>query len=697
MSRANDPARLVPRLSRALLATSVLALLSAAGLRSSAGLGARVQEGPAVAEMRQRASAWLALWLGEHGPLVRADTLLAVALAASALGRLETDAQAGEPERAREVLRRLQRADGSFDGGAPDRRTATWIAYSALSASSAAEDRAAADRARAFLDDASRGARGPRPSIEDVDVDPNLSKALRFLEQGAGGSSASALEDPEGADWSELYALAGGEFDARSAFLHLRARRGVDRDLLTAVSLPSQGALGGSLHRKHLAARLLDRYRNPFLIAPDGAEAYWPALLLEELRSAWVDEAGAFCDPEVEVGTPDALSTASGLLALDALAPWVIVSEELLGEAAASGPRRYADLDSDCETCHAKLTPLLFYQWEKSRHAAAGVGCADCHGANHSLMFREEGRVSAKVCGDCHPEAFEEFSRSSHARAMKTLTSSALFATTPEAMRPSCFGCHNTGYEHLDGSVGSCNFCHPGHEFSAAQAREPGACTVCHTGQDYPQDLAYSLSKHGVLWQQTRDEKIAPTCVTCHSPGGTHDDGFGMTLGSSGTGGILEGRPAPVPMRVLTRAEFDQGRGEMVGVCTTCHSRRFSESSLRDADLLKAQGDALLAEAVALLEELHAEGLLGESELLLGGEQLLSDPSVPGSALLDRFYDMWRFHYASAWKGAYHQSHSVSNHQSRPGLERDLEFIRAEARRLRRPAGSEGSGQERQR
>jgi hypothetical protein len=349
-------------------------------------------------------------------------------------------------------------------------------------------------------------------------------------------------------------------------------------------------------------------------------------------------------------------------------------------------PRDAEELRASCETCHASLHPSLVAQWRDSRHRRERADCVSCHGDNHSKIFREAGRVPVNVCGECHARSVAEFALSRHAHAEATLLDSPLFAATSQADRANCMGCHRIGERGTGPAPGNCNYCHPGHAFSAARAREPEACTVCHTGQDYPQDEAYRLSKHGALWEQTRDDAVAPTCATCHQPGGRHDDGFGLTLGVSGSGALLEGEPAPFPMRTLSASEFAERRAAMVAVCAQCHSSRLVEQSLREADQIKREGDALLREAVGLLEGLHAQGLLGQdptTPLRLGPDQLRPDPASPGAAALERFYEMWRFHFATSWKGAYHQSHSIANLRSRPGLREDLQLLRAEAERLR--------------
>jgi hypothetical protein len=250
--------------------------------------------------------------------------------------------------------------------------------------------------------------------------------------------------------------------------------------------------------------------------------------------------------------------------------------------------------------------------------------------------------------------------------------------------------CHRIGERGTGAAPGNCNYCHPGHAFSAKQAREPEACTVCHTGADYPQDDAYRLSKHGALHATARDEHTAPTCATCHQPDGRHDDGFGITLGGSGTGAVLAGSDTPFAMREITASAFAEHRAAMVAVCARCHSSRLAEQSLREADALKREGETLLREGASLLRDAHARGWLGlppDDELVLGSEQLRPDPNVAGARALERYYDMWRFHFAASWKGAYHQSPSIANLRSGRGLREELELLEAEVARLRPTGG----------
>ena len=158
------------------------------------------------------------------------------------------------------------------------------------------------------------------------------------------------------------------------------------------------------------------------------------------------------------------------------LLSFVIVSQSLIVAAPKS-----------CLDCHATATPTLVSAWKVSRHTAHDVGCADCHGKDHSNIFEVKGAVSAAVCGSCHAKEVREFDRSLHDIAMDTLRTDSRFNRLSPVMKDlGCNGCHQIGAHFPDGSRGKCNSCHSGHMFSAAEAREPQACATCHTGADHP-------------------------------------------------------------------------------------------------------------------------------------------------------------------------------------------------------------------
>ncbi|MDR4504874.1 MAG: hypothetical protein MRK01_08825 [Candidatus Scalindua sp.] len=230
-----------------------------------------------------------------------------------------------------------------------------------------------------------------------------------------------------------------------------------------------------------------------------------------------------------------------------------------------------------CVDCHKTLAPALVMEWERSRHAQKGVGCADCHKANEGEIdaWQHMGSlistlVTPKDCSNCHENEYKEFSRSHHAKAGEIFDSLDNVLAEKVIGLPDnnadtvngCLQCHgsvirfkrddageivreggrpvidpdtwpNSGIGRLnpDGSKGSCHACHSRHSFEAKLSRAPENCGKCHMGPDHPQMEIYRESKHGIAytanidhmaldkegsWVLGKDYSAAPTCTTCH-------------------------------------------------------------------------------------------------------------------------------------------------------------------------------------
>ncbi len=349
-----------------------------------------------------------------------------------------------------------------------------------------------------------------------------------------------------------------------------------------------------------------------------------------------------------------------------------------------------------CLDCHSTATPTLVKAWKESRHAAHDVGCADCHGSDHSNIFEVKGAVSAAVCGSCHGREQREFDQSLHAIAMDTLFADARFKKlSPVMQEAGCIGCHQIGAHSSDGSRGKCNSCHSGHSFSAAEARQPAACAACHVGADHPHKEMWEASVHGQLFASDATRDQAPTCVTCHMAKGTHNTSLGLTFGNVANGAALDHVDAVVKMRKISSKDALKQREVMVENCLPCHSSRFASESLAKADQVKFEADRVLGQAVDAIVSLEEEGLLGDGKgrvqatlqdgsvghsLVLGGDQLYDGLS----AVEQRFFDMFKFHHATTFKGAYHQSPEYTHNEGFLRMMQDLTFINNEASRLRR-------------
>ncbi len=348
-----------------------------------------------------------------------------------------------------------------------------------------------------------------------------------------------------------------------------------------------------------------------------------------------------------------------------------------------------------CIECHSKAEHKMVEAWQTSKHAEAGVGCVSCHGDDHSKIFAEKGQVSASICGDCHSAQVKEFDQSLHAAAVELLVDDPKFKRLSPAMaKAGCMSCHQVGARAVDGTRGKCNTCHSGHSFSSEEARRPEACAACHTGPDHPHMEMWQASKHGQLYANESTRSQAPTCVTCHMPGGNHHTGFGLTLGQVANGSVMEGSKAPIEMRTISSADFKSRRKEMISTCLPCHSSRFASESLETADKIKLEVDAVLQQAVDIIDSLTQDGLLQGQRLTdpeLENNDQLKQGLVPGPDLLyddlspieQRFFDMFKFHHATAFKGAYHHSPEYTHNEGFLKLKQDLTFIRTEARKLR--------------
>jgi len=174
-----------------------------------------------------------------------------------------------------------------------------------------------------------------------------------------------------------------------------------------------------------------------------------------------------------------------------------------------------------CVDCHREISPGQVRDWEVSAHADVEVTCSTCHGDKHTSA--EDASLaempSEAVCGDCHEDQFNQFSRGKHNFGWVSLNAMPVTHVEPDELMEGgrgCGGCHSMGIkteaqkkEQLDKGhryqTNSCDECHTRHTFSADEARHPRACQQCHMGYDHPQWEMWSSSKHGTRWFAKQD------------------------------------------------------------------------------------------------------------------------------------------------------------------------------------------------
>lgn len=374
-----------------------------------------------------------------------------------------------------------------------------------------------------------------------------------------------------------------------------------------------------------------------------------------------------------------------------------------------------------CASCHRQETEAIVVEYERSRHAAVGTTCLDCHtptdgqdGVEHR-GFTITASVTAANCAQCHTSQYTEFLRSRHAApSMGAVLGSEPFTEEqiafaerhhpgsvlrpanalvalegPAATQSGCITCHQIGAPNPDGSIGTCTQCHSRHRASIELARLPQTCGQCHMGPDHSQIEIYTESKHGALFNAFRDElnlkadprnltvadMPVPTCATCHMSG----------LGRSGVTHDVTERLSywlfdPISEK---RPTYTQGRAQMMAICQNCHSTTHTERFFAEAESVLVATNAKVAKATKLMDQLRAEGLLGEP----------FDQPIEFT-----YFDLWHYYGRTAKHGAFmggadfvqwHGNYELLRHQIE--LEKQAADLRKERNaRTTRTAGVAG-------
>jgi uncharacterized CHY-type Zn-finger protein len=391
-------------------------------------------------------------------------------------------------------------------------------------------------------------------------------------------------------------------------------------------------------------------------------------------------------------------------------------------------------LAQDCLMCHKSLTPGAVADWQASKHAANGVGCAVCHGEQHANEGEGAKTVTAETCAGCHKQRFDEYKAGKHALAWAALKAMPTTHFKPMELidgQKGCGGCHKIGLKDdeaikklkAEGSTyghASCDSCHTRHTFSVAEAKEPEACATCHMGFDHPQWEMYSTSKHGIRHTLKRDGILpetasAPTCQTCHMPDGNHEvrtawgflavrtNGLAPYPGESEQWwadrvtilqalGVLdpEGQPtarldlvAEAQVARLTAEEFDKERAKMVAACSKCHAPTFAKEELAKGDQLIEQIDHLMAEAIREVAALYKEGILEKPDYYAYAfPDLLAFHDAP-TPVENTLFTMHLKHRMRAFQGAFHMNPDYTLWYGWNEMVQDLDEIRVMAKEMR--------------
>ena len=350
-------------------------------------------------------------------------------------------------------------------------------------------------------------------------------------------------------------------------------------------------------------------------------------------------------------------------------------------------------VESECETCHAKLTPMLVEDFNRGVMSET-MTCADCHGEAHNSAddVAEVELPTIATCQQCHEEKAEQYLAGKHAKGLLAIQVLPFTHGQPDAFvegQKGCGGCHTLGLvdQEVRKSEGrqhyqygmDCQNCHTRHAFSAAEAREPEACQTCHQGFDHPQWEMWSTSKHGVAYLLDREAHRGPTCQDCHMPEGDHRVltpwGFlGVRLPEADEEwmgyratilmglGVLDAEGQPTALLEVVKAgdmarldaeTFAAERKRITDTCGKCHSKSFWEANIANGDQMLKEADKVFAEAINIVAGLRRDGIIevGEGEGVY--PQLLAFYEVDTS-VEQHLYDMFMDYRMKTFQGAFH-------------------------------------------
>jgi len=396
--------------------------------------------------------------------------------------------------------------------------------------------------------------------------------------------------------------------------------------------------------------------------------------------------------------------------------------------------------ESACVTCHKKIHPNIVADWQHGKHAEAGVSCEVCHEEQHTTAedAKEATIPTAYSCGSCHFDQLAQFKKGKHALAWTAMKSMPTIHFQPMELidgKKGCGGCHKIGLKEekeIDRlkqagetyGIVSCDSCHTRHLFSVKEARQPEACQTCHMGFDHPQYEMYSSSKHGVRHALKSKGALpetvpAPTCQTCHMPGGDHTNitawGFlAVRLPmpedeewAADRAAILQalgvldpdGKPTARLDLVktgkiarLTQEEWQKERDKMVKTCSQCHAEKFSKGELSDADAMIKRADHLMAEAIRTVAGLYKEGILEKPEEYAAAFPDLLTFHDAATPIEQKLFVMFMKHRMRTFQGAFHNNPDYALWHGWSAMKTDLVEIKSMAEELRRSVKQHSTG-----
>ncbi len=440
--------------------------------------------------------------------------------------------------------------------------------------------------------------------------------------------------------------------------------------------------------------------------------------------------------------------------------------------------------NSTCVQCHTDVTPGVVHQFHEGKmgsNAYLPLDCSNCHGSAHTNENDVQNAIfpTPDTCMGCHADKVQEFRLGKHELAWYAMKTQSAMHGQPSAIvgegYRGCSGCHkigrkgyvgaeagNTGALKWDGGKeaseyrygnAQCDACHTRHSFNKVEAQDPRACSNCHMGFDHPQWEMYMSSKHGIIWDIDGNKGWdqggrAPTCQTCHMPGGNHnvetawgflglriptkenveklaasvndaglkanlqklakllpsghyidlDDDVQWTLDRAlilQVNEILDENFQPTErfFQIVAQAraargpeQFNKLRLQMKQVCTQCHSNDYVDDFFKNADMVIKLADHEFAKAIQAVQGLYRDGILKKPEGWKYAPSVAQyyDNITPIELDLYLIYMEYR---QRAFQGAFHVSNDYMHWYGWAPLKEHVNRILAEAERMRAEHG----------
>jgi hypothetical protein len=368
-----------------------------------------------------------------------------------------------------------------------------------------------------------------------------------------------------------------------------------------------------------------------------------------------------------------------------------------------------------------EVTPGIVQQFKDGKMGKS-LDCSTCHGSDHTTAedAADVQMPTPETCAGCHKEQYVQFSAGKHSLAWIAMEAMPMLNHQPQSVRgegyKGCSGCHKIGIRPVedpqaafDYGTGSCDSCHTRHTFSVKEARDPRACQTCHMGFDHPQWEMWSTSKHGTIWQIEGPESTrAPVCQTCHMAGGDHnvmtawgflavrlpeDDEAWLAdrvtilkalgvLDAEGQGTARLDVVKAGKLARLTKEEFDEQREKMIDICSNCHSASYAKAQLDAGDQIIKEADAVMAEAIRIVQGLYAYGLLKKPEGWGFAPDLLQFYEAKTS-IEQELYLMFMEYRMRAFQGAFHGNPDYMHWYGWAPLKESLARIKEDAERMK--------------